>query len=77
MKKKLNKNEMREFIARMIYKDKRKLNENFSVAQSEMELTENNLAQTFNKKQRVLYDDFCKKRELFYNAASELYEKIF
>ena len=49
----------------------------FYNAKKEMDVAEVCLVSTFDEKQRALYEEFCKKRELFYESADKLYVERF
>ena len=49
----------------------------FRVAQSQMWIAENDLADSLDEKQKELYNDFREKRDLFFQIAGELYQRKF
>lgn len=77
MKKKITNDEIGEIIGKMAEEVRGEMDYDFRVAQSQMWLAEKELADTFNQNQQALYQEFCKKRDLFYQIASEIYKKKF
>lgn len=77
MKKKIKNEQIGEIIGKMADQLRSDMDYDFRVAQSQMWLSEKDLAETFNERQQALYEDFCKKRNAFYNIANELYKRKF
>ncbi len=77
MKKKISNEEIAQAINTMAETVRSDLDYNFRVAQSQMQIAENDLADTLNENQKKLYEEFIKKRDEFYAIASELYKRSF
>lgn len=77
MKKKVSNDDVSQVINSIAEKIRSDLDYSFRVAQSQMQLAENDLVDTLNENQKKLYEDFTKKREEFYEIADELYKRKF
>lgn len=66
-----------EFVENVVKQVQGQMEENFNLAQTQMEIAEEKLVESLSAKQLTLYQDFCKKREGFYKKAKNLYEKRF
>ena len=77
MRKKVTNEEVSKVIGEMAEKIRSEMDYDFRVAYGQMGIAENDLVASLNEEQRVLYDDFCQKREAFYNIASEIYKRKF
>ena len=77
MRKKVTNEEVGKVIGEMAEKIRSEMDYDFRVAYGQMGIAENDLVASLSKEQRVLYDDFCQKRETFYNIASEIYIRKF
>ena len=77
MRKKVTNEEVGKAIGQMAEQIRSELDYEFRVAYSQMCIAEKDLVETLDKTQKELYDDFYKKRETFYLAASEVYKKKF
>ncbi len=75
MKKKLTNEEIAQFIGKIAEQVRDEMDNDLARAYGHMCVAETDLANTFNEKQKQLYEDFCKKREEFYSIAAELYER--
>lgn len=76
-KKKTEKKDMRDILRQILDDYHKQMNENFVTAQNQMSTAENDLADTFNEKQKELYNTYCVKRKEFYQIAEEIYERRF
>ena len=65
------------FVENIVKQVQGEMEENFNLAQTQMEMAEEKLVESLSAKQLTLYQDFCKKREGFYKKAKNLYEKRF
>lgn len=77
MKKKVTNEEVGEIIGKIAEKIRSDLDYEFRVAQSQMCIAENDLIDSLDDKQKELYDDYRKKRDVVYQMAGELYERKF
>ena len=77
MKKKVTNEEVGEIIGKIAEKIRSDLDYEFRVAQSQMCIAENDLIDSLDDKQKELYDDYRKKRDVVYQIAGELYERKF
>ena len=77
MKKKVTNDEVAKAIGKLAEEIRSEMDYDFRVAQSQMWLAENDLVDTLDEKQKVLYNDFCEKRNRFYAIAEELYKRKF
>ncbi|MBQ9728320.1 MAG: hypothetical protein IJV85_01865 [Clostridia bacterium] len=64
-------------IGKMAEKIRDDMDYDFRVAQSQMWIAENDLADSLDEKQKELYNDFREKRDLFFQIAGELYQRKF
>ena len=67
----------REVIDKVINKTRAEVIDGFYVAQARMYVIEKKLVKTFTKEQKALYDEYAKRRDLFYAIAGEIYQKKF
>ncbi|MBO7345839.1 MAG: hypothetical protein J6U92_07885 [Clostridia bacterium] len=67
----------REVIEKVINKTRSEVIDGFYISQARMWATEKKLVKTFTKEQKELYDEYVKKRDLFYAIAGEIYQKKF
>ncbi len=77
MKKKVTNEEVAEVIGKIADKIRSDMDFDYRVARSQMDIAENELVNSLDDKQRELYEDFYKKREEFYQIASEIYKRKF
>ena len=75
MKKRITDEEVGEALGKMADKIRSDMNYELRVARSQMWIAENDLVDTLDEKQKALYEDFCKKREVYYGIAEEMYQK--
>ncbi len=75
MKKKVTNEEVGLVLGKLADKIRSEMDYDFRVAYGQMGLAENELVSTFDEKQKELYNDFCQKREAFYDIASEIYKR--
>ena len=68
-KKKLTEEEIKAFIADLVKKVKIETSNEYSMAYLLMEIAEDTLRTSLDPNQTVLYEDFCKKRDAFYDIA--------
>ncbi len=52
-------------------------NKRFRRKKRKMDLAEKELVATFDENQMALYNEFCKKRDIFYAQADEMYFNTF
>lgn len=72
MKKRATKAEQAALIAELADKIRKEMDEEFSQRQVEMWAAEATLVASLDEKQKALYEDFRKKREVVIDFASEL-----
>jgi hypothetical protein len=77
MKKKFTDEEIGQIIGKVAEKSREEMDFDFRVAESQMQLAENELAESLNEEQLKLYKSFCEKRKVFYEIASEIFERKF
>ena len=77
MKKKFTNEEIGQAIGKIAEKIRDDMDYDFRVAQSQMWIAENDLADSLDEKQKELYNDFREKRDLFFQIAGELYQRKF
>lgn len=75
-KEKCIEKEMEEYIKEMVARNKREWMKNFEATKKEMLDAEKDLVNSLDQKQLSLYAEFCKKREIFYEAADKIYISI-
>ncbi len=75
MKNKITNDKVGEIIGKMADKIRGEMDYEFRVAQSQMNIAENDLIDSLDEKQKALYEDYRAKRETFYDIAKELYER--
>lgn len=77
MKKKVTNENVAEVIGKIADKIRSDMDYDYRVARSQMYVAENDLVNSLDKNQLELYNDFKKKREEFYQIASEIYTREF
>lgn len=77
MKNKITNEDVSKAIEKLAETVRNELSYDFRVAQSQMWLAEKELIDSLDKNQRLLYENFSKKREVFYNIASDIFVKRF
>ena len=75
MKKKVSDQDVAQFIQQGVDRLSKEMDYDFRVAESQMVIAENDLVNTFTNEQKVLYDDFCQKRQVFFNLAEQMYQR--
>ncbi len=74
-KKKITDEQIAESIGKLAEQVKSEMDFDLRVAHGQMWLAEHDLVDTFTEEQLKLYKDFCEKRDIFFDIASELYER--
>jgi len=77
MKREITDEEVGQVIGKLAEEVRNQLDYDFRVSYSLMNIAENDLVNTLDEKQKELYNDFCSKREAFYDIAGEIYTKKF
>ncbi len=77
MKRKITDEEVGQAIGKLAEEVRSQLDYEYRVSYSQMNIAENDLVDTLDEKQKVLYNDFCAKREAFYDVAREIYKRKF
>ncbi len=77
MKKRVSNEEVAQAINIIAEKIRSDLDYNFRVAQSQLQIAENDLVDSLDEKQKKLYEEFAKKRSEFYEIAKEIYQRKF
>jgi hypothetical protein len=75
MKKKVGNQDVAQFIQQIVDKLRSDMDYDFRVAESQMNFSEKDLVNTFTKEQKVLYEEFCQKRQVFFDFASQIYQR--
>ena len=75
MKKKVSDQDVARFIRQIADKLLGEMDYDLRVAESQMDIAEKDLADTFTNEQKVLYDEFCKKRQVFFRIAGQMYQR--
>ena len=75
MRKKVTNDDVAMVIGAMADKIRKEMNEELIIAKNEMMFAEMDLVETLTEEQRVLYNEFVNKRQVYYSYASEMYEK--
>ena len=75
MKKKVTNDNVGEILGQVADQIRSDMDFEFRVAQSQMWRAENDLIDTFTQEQKALYEEYRKKREAFYDIASEMYQR--
>lgn len=73
MRKKFTNEEIGEAIGKMAEQIRSEMDFDFRVARGQMWLAENDLVYTLDEKQKVLYDEYCKKRDEFLAIVNEIF----
>ena len=76
MRRKTANEEVKKLLKSAVDEIHQELDGGFRVAQVIMCVAEDELVKSLDENQRILYKDFCKKREIFYKKASMLYKRI-
>lgn len=77
MKKKVTNEEIGQVIGKLAEHIRHEMDYEFRVAESQMWIAENDLVDTLNEQQKVLYQDFAEKRNTFYKIANDIYQRKF
>lgn len=77
MKKRVTKEDVQTILAGVSAQVKEEMNKDLKLLLSQMDMAENELYQSLDEKQRILYDKFFEKRKEFNNLAKEFYHKKF
>lgn len=75
MKKKVTNEEVGKAIGKMAEAVRSEMDYDLRVAESQMAIAEIDLVSSLNEEQKKLYDDFCKKKDAFFNLAREVYKR--
>ena len=75
MKKKVTNEEVGKAIGKMAEAVRSEMDYDLRVAESQMAIAEIDLVSSLNEEQKKLYDNFCKKRNAFFNLAREVYKR--
>ena len=75
MKKKITNEEVGQIVGKIAEEIRDNMDYDFRVAQSQMWIAENDLADSLNEQQKELYKDFAEKRNAFFNIAKEFYQR--
>ena len=75
MKKKVTNEEVGKAIGKMAEAVRSEMDYDLRVAKSQMAIAEIDLVSSLNEEQKKLYDNFCKKRDAFFNLAREVYKR--
>ena len=75
MKDKVTNEDVAKAIAEMADKVREQMNRELEDAKSDMDRIEEILALTFNSSQKIFYEKFCEKRQVYYDLASGMYKK--
>ena len=73
--KRFTKEEVKDYISDLAQQVKDEMDYDYRVAQSQMDIAENDLVNTLNEEQLKLYKIFCEKRKTFRDIAREMYER--
>ena len=76
MRRKVANEEVKKILKNAVDEIHKELDSEFKVAQAIMYVAEDELVKSLDENQRVLYNEFCKKRENFYLKASQLYKRV-
>lgn len=77
MKKQVTNEEVGQAIGKMAEQIREDMDYEFRVAESQMWIAENDLADSLNETQHELYRDYTEKRNAFFKIAGELYQRKF
>ena len=75
MRKKITNEKIGETIGLMAEKIRSDMDLDFRIAYGQMGISENELVETFDEEQLKLYTAFCQKRKIFFDLASEMYQR--
>ena len=77
MKEKVTKEKVGEILEQIADEVRDKMDYEFRVAQSQMWIAENDLADVLEEKQIEAYKTYCEKRNEFFRIAGEMYQRKF
>ena len=77
MKKRVTKLDVQTILAGVSAQVQEEMNSDLKLLLSQMDMAENELYQSLNDEQRLLYDKFFEKRKEFNSLAKEIYKKKF
>ena len=76
MRRKIANEEVKKILKNAVEEIHRELDAELKIAQAHMCVAEDELVKSLDENQRALYNEFYKKREIFYLKASELYKRV-
>ena len=77
MKKRVTKLDVQTILAGVSAQVQEEMNNDLKLLLVKMDMAENELYQSLNDEQRLLYDKFFEKRKEFNSLAKEIYKKKF
>ena len=77
MKKRVTKLDVQTILAGVSAQVQEEMNSDLKLLLVKMDMAENELVQSLDEKQRILYDKFFEKRKEFNSLAKEIYKKKF
>ena len=77
MKRRVTKLDVQTILAGVSAQVQEEMNKDLTLLLVQMDMAENELYQSLNDEQRLLYDKFFEKRKEFNNLAKEIYKKKF
>ena len=76
MRRKIANEEVKKILKNAVEEIHRELDAELKIAQAHMCVAEEELVKSLDENQRALYNEFYKKREIFYLKASEPYKRV-